>query len=148
MFSWSRKILLVGMGCRVGKYCEIEPNVDVGFRPNLEIGNRCQINQNTVLKSVIIGDNVMIAPNVVLLDRSHHYERLDIPMIDQGETSRELTIIADDVWIGQNAIILPGLKVGKGAIIGAGSVVTHDVSDWAVVAGVPAKVIKSRQDNL
>ena len=76
LFSWIRKILLQGMGCSVGDKCEIEPHVDVGFRPKLKIGHCCQINQNVMMKSVEMGDHVMIAPGVVFLDRFHHFDRL------------------------------------------------------------------------
>jgi maltose O-acetyltransferase len=144
VFSRIRKLLLTGMGCKVGIDCEIEPHVDVGFRPNLVIGNNCQLNQNTTLKSVIMGDDVMIAPGVVFLDRSHNFSRTDISMREQGESSRRVTNIDNDVWIGQNAIIFPGLKIGEGVIVGAGSVVTSDLAAWTVAAGSPARVIRSR----
>lgn len=147
VFTLIRKLLLSGMGCKIGSNCEIEPHVDVGFKPELIIGCRCQINQNTVLKNARIGSDVMIAPGVVLLDRSHKHMRTDIPMAMQGETPRSITYISNDVWIGQNAVVMPGLKIGRGVIIGAGSVVTRDIPDWAVVAGVPAKIIRMRNEN-
>jgi len=133
IFSWIRKILLTGMGCSIGKRCEIESNVDVGFRPLLKIGNFCQINQNVIMKSVEMGNYVMVAPGVVFLDRFHNFDRLDIPMAQQGESERILTMIGDDVWIGQNAIVMPGIEIGDGVIIGAGSVVTRNIPAYAVV---------------
>lgn len=133
-----------GMGCQIGRGCEIEPHVDVGFRPQLRIGDRCQINQRVQIKTAIIGSNVMIAPGVVFLDRFHNIEATDVPMRDQGESERVACIIENDVWIGQNAILMPGVMVGTGAIIGAGAVVTKDVPRMAVVGGVPARIIKMR----
>ncbi len=144
IFSEIRRWLLIGMGCKVGRRCEIEPHVDVGFRPQLVIGDRCQINQNTQIKTAVIGNDVMIAPGVVFLDRMHCFDRLDIPMARQGETKRKPVIVEDDVWIGQNAILMPGVRVGRGAIVGAGAVVTKDVPSMAIVAGVPARVIRYR----
>lgn len=146
LFSNLRRYILIGMGCRIGINCELEPGIDVGFRPDLHIGDRCQINQNTSIKSARIGNDVMIAPGVVLLDRQHNYARTDIPMAQQGDTLRKLTVIADDVWIGQNVIVMPGINIGTGVIVGAGSVVTKDLPDWSIAAGVPAKIIRYRKD--
>jgi len=65
-------------------------------------------------------------------------------MMDQGMYSRGPVVIGDDVWIGAGATILDGVRVGRGAIVGAGAVVTRDVPDFAVVTGVPAKVVSQR----
>lgn len=144
LFSWIRAGLMAGMGCSVGKGCEIEPHVDIGFRPRLVIGNFCQINRNVVMRTVVMGDYVMIAPGCVFLDRLHHFDRTDIPMALQGESERKQTVIGSDVWFGQNAVVMPGIKIGTGAVVGASAVVTRDVPDFAVVAGVPARVIRYR----
>lgn len=146
LFSRLRRYSLIGMGCRVGRDCELEPGIDVGFRPDLSVGDRCQINQNTSIKSARIGSDVMIAPGVVLLDRQHNFARTDIPMTQQGASSRQLTIIGDDVWIGQNVIVMPGITIGTGVIVGAGSVVTRDLPDWSIAVGAPARVISYRKD--
>jgi maltose O-acetyltransferase len=66
-------------------------------------------------------------------------------MIDQGFKDKEPVIIEDDVWIGARVIILPGVKIGKGSIVGAGAVVTKDVEPYSIVAGVPAKLIRKRK---
>nr|WP_305046418.1 hypothetical protein [Geoalkalibacter sp.] len=144
VFSGIRRLLLIGMGCRVGKGCELEPHIDVGFSPNLTIGDRCQINQNITIKTAIIGNDVMIAPGTVFLDRFHNFNRIDIPMAQQGATERQMTVVEDDVWIGQNVIFMPGLKVSRGSVVGSGAVVTKDVIPYAVVAGVPAKIVRYR----
>lgn len=144
MFSWLRRILLIGAGCNVGKNCEIEPHIDVGFSPRLKIGNFCQINQNVVMKMVEMGNHVMIAPGVVFLDRSHNHSRIDIPMAKQGETVRQICKIGNDVWIGQNVVVMPGIEIGDGVIIGAGAVVTKNIPSFAIVGGVPARILKYR----
>lgn len=74
---------------------------------------------------------------------THNIERTDIPMGQQGMRVSEV-VIGNDVWIGMRVIMMPGVKVGDGAVIGAGSVVTKDVPDFAIVGGVPAKVIRYR----
>ena len=147
LFAWIRKILLVGMGCRIGRGCEIEPHVDVGFSPRVVVGDNCQINQNVTLKTVVLGNDVMLAPGVVFLDRLHHFDRTDIPMSRQGESERMLTQVGDDVWIGQNAIIMPGVSIGAGVVVGAGAVVPRDVPPLAIIAGVPAKVLRFREES-
>ena len=90
-----------------------------------------------------IGNKVMMGPDVVILTHTHNIDRTDIPMGDQGSRVSKVTI-GNDVWIGMRTIIMPGVKIGNGAVIGAGAVVTKDVPDYAIVGGVPAKVIKYR----
>ena len=85
-----------------------------------------------------------MAPDVIIWTIGHSFDRTDIPN-KQGETAYTPVMIGDDVWIGQRAIIKPGTKVGSHAIIGAGSIVTKDVPEWAIVAGNPAKIIRMRK---
>ncbi len=87
----------------------------------------------------------MMGPDVVILTQNHKFDRLDIPMLEQGFKDEQPVTICDDVWIGVRAIILPGVTVGKGAIIAAGAVVTKDVCEYAIVGGNPARVIKMRK---
>ncbi len=68
----------------------------------------------------------------------------DIPISLQGYRPERAVTISDDVWIGRNAVVLPGVTIGRGAIVGAGAVVTHSVPDYAIVAGVPAKILRFR----
>jgi maltose O-acetyltransferase len=92
---------------------------------------------------IIIGNNVMMAPNVGIIAANHRFDRTDIPMKLQG-IEENCVIIEDDVWIGYGAYILSGVKVGKGSIIAAEVVVTRNVPDYSIVGGIPAKVIKVR----
>ena len=91
-----------------------------------------------------IGDNCMISYDVVIRTDMHNHNRLDIPMISQGITCADITI-EDNVWIGYGAYIMPGTTIHKGAIVAAHAVVTRDVPEYSVVAGVPAKIVKSRE---
>ena len=91
-----------------------------------------------------IGENVMMGPEVTILTHTHNIERTDIPMRQQGTIVKEV-IIGNDVWIGMRSIIMPGVKIGNGAVIGAGAVVTKDVPDNAIVGGVPSKIIRYRK---
>ena len=94
--------------------------------------------------SVTIGDHVMMGPECVLLSHNHRFDRLDIPMCQQGFSEEQPIHIGNDVWIGTRAIILPGVTVGAHSVVGAGAVVTKDVPPYAVVGGVPAKILKMR----
>ncbi len=93
----------------------------------------------------MIGNNVMMAPDVVILTQNHKFDRRDIPMIEQGFKDEQPVAICDDVWIGVRVIILPGVTVGKGTILASGAIVTKDVPEYAIVCSNPARVIKERQ---
>jgi len=111
----------------------------------ISIGDSCLIGENCQIRgNVILGNDVLLAQNVSLISFKHNYDRVDIPIRLQGETFGTINI-GNDVWIGINAVILPDVKIGNHAIIAAGAVVTKDVPDWAIVGGVPAKIIKFRE---
>ena len=133
----------------IGKGVNIERNVYFGFSTKVEIGNYSGLGANMNVMGVnnlVIGDNVMTAPEINIHGNGHRFERLDIPMRLQGDTERTDLMICDDVWIGRRVTILPNCnRIGKSAIIGACSVVTKDVPDYAIVAGNPAKIIKYRR---
>ena len=107
-----------------------------------------KLNINVVLNSsiggkIIIGKNSLIGPNVIMRTANHNFERIDSKINSQGHNFGNI-IIDEDVWIGANSIILGDVKIGKGAIIGAGSLVNKDVDSYSIVGGVPAKLIKKR----
>ena len=79
-----------------------------------------------------------------ILTHTHNIERTDIPMGQQGMRVSEV-IIGNDVWIGMRVVIMPGVRIGIGVVIGAGAAVTKDVPDYAIVGGVPARIIKFRK---
>lgn len=90
-----------------------------------------------------IGNNCMISYNVHIRTDYHVYQNPQLPMKEQGMKEKDI-YIGDDVWVGCGAQIMSGVIVGKGAVIGAGAVVCHDVPEYAVVGGVPARIIKYR----
>ena len=114
----------------------------------LEIGDNSSLGVNAWIDCgpVKIGRNVMMGPEVIILTSNHRFDRLDVPMIDQGNSSPEPVVIGDDVWIGTRVVILPGVTVGRGSILGAGAIVTRDVPEYAIAAGNPAKVIRYRTE--
>lgn len=116
-----------------------------GSGRGLVIGHRSSLGVNAqVLGPLTIGDNVMMGPDVVILTNNHRIDDLEQPMINQGLDSIAPVTIEDDVWIGVRAILLPGVAIGRGAVVAAGAVVASDVPRNAIVGGVPAKVIRYR----
>ena len=114
----------------------------------IEIGNGVTFNSNVMVNAdqkgeIIIEDDVMIGPNVVMRASGHEYKDPRIPIRQQGHTKGRI-VIKEGAWIGANAVILPNVIIGRGAVIGAGAVVTKDVADLDIVGGVPAKKISSR----
>ena len=130
------------------KHCGFNVNIQRGanFSDDLSIGDYSGIGVNCKLQpGVSIGDNVMMGPECLFFTSNHRIEATDIPMNKQGYDGIKPIIIGNDVWIGARVIILPGVHIGDGAVIGAGSVVTHDVDSYTVVAGNPAKLIRKRK---
>ncbi|XMO71032.1 acyltransferase [Luteolibacter sp. AS25] len=114
-------------------------------RGNLEIGKNTVVNQNCRLDNrgrIIIGSNVSISPEVHLITADHD---MDSP---EGDGRLSEIVIEDYVFIGSRATILPGIKIGKGAVIAACACVTKDVPEFTVVGGVPAKEIRKRNRSL
>ena len=107
---------------------------------NSYLSSYCVIGVN---ESISIGKNVMIADAVSIRDTNHNFQDINIPMKNQGINTSPI-IIEDDVWVGYGAVITKGVTIRKGVIIGANAVVTKDVPEYAIVGGVPAKIIKYR----
>ena len=108
---------------------------------NTHIQPRCQF--NAYKSKIQIGRNVEIAPNCAFYSYNHGIEA-GVPISKQPIITKGGITIEDDVWIGFGVIVLDGVKIGKGAVIGAGSVVTSNIPENTIAAGAPAKVIKSR----
>jgi len=118
------------------------------FTPSIKIGNNCNIGEHahiTACKEIVIGNNVLTGRRIYISDNAHgnsSKEEIDIPPILRPLHVKGPVIIEDNVWIGERACILSGVHIGKGAIIAANAVVTHDVPAACIVGGVPAKIIK------
>lgn len=129
--------------------CEVMHGVIIhAHRARVRIGKRSQINPYTVVyggSGVTVGDDVMIAPHCILAAGNHDHQQLDQPMRTAPSISRGPIVIEDDVWVGAHCTITDGVTIGQGAVVGANSVVTRDVPAYAIVAGVPARVIGDRR---
>lgn len=125
-----------------GKNIVVEPPFHCDYGKNIEVGNNFFVNYNCVILDVgkvIIGENVMFAPNVSIYTAGHpiHPESRN-----SGYEYGIEVIIGDNVWIGGNVVINPGVKIGNNVVIGAGSVVTKDIPDNAIAVGNPCRVIR------
>ena len=112
--------------------------------PVIKIGSECVFgyaNHITAISKVTIGDKVLTANNVYISDNLHSYENISQPIINQHVRFKGEVVIGNGCWIGENACII-GASVGKNSVIGANAVVTHDIPDYSVAVGVPAKVIR------
>ena len=128
--------LVVEQGAYFGNGSNFSCGKEVGLGKNFKSLNR----------TVVIDDYLMMGEDVLFLGGGHNFEDTSVPMSHQGGTGQTPLHIAGDVWIGARVIVLPGCKrIGHGAVVGAGSVVTKDVPDWAVVGGNPARVLKMRR---
>ncbi len=135
---------------RLFRYCGAKVNVERGadFYTGweIEIGDNSGLGINcTVPFNLKLGRDVMMGPDVYIVGENHAFARDDVAMRLQGKTNPARVRIEDDVWIGARVIVLPGVTIGKGAIVGAGAVVTKDVPAYAVCAGNPARVIRFRK---
>ena len=130
--------------------CGTDVNVERGarFSCDLSLGDRSGLGINcSIPPEVTIGNDVMMGPECMMFTSNHASADLTIPMNRQGFDAPRPIVIEDDVWIGARVTILPGVRVGRGSIIGAGSVVTHDVAPYSIVGGNPARLIRSRKDS-
>ncbi|MDA8100064.1 MAG: hypothetical protein M0042_10590 [Nitrospiraceae bacterium] len=112
--------LVIGDGTYIGRFTQINAWRDVVIEP-----------------SVLIGDRVLIT------DADHNYEDPSVPIISQGDAFKGRVLLCCGCWIGIGAVILPGVRVGKNAVVAANAVVTEDVPDYSIAAGIPARIIKT-----
>ncbi|TMC11855.1 MAG: acyltransferase [Chloroflexi bacterium] len=142
--------LRFGDNVTIGRDAQIRPSgyygrdVGVGLRvgANSNVGPGCYLGASG---GITIGDNVLMAPAVIILSEEHNFDERGVTIKSQG-VRHAPTEIADDVWLGARATVLGGTRIGRGAVVAAGAVVTRDVPPGAIVGGVPARVIRDRAD--
>jgi acetyltransferase-like isoleucine patch superfamily enzyme len=122
----------------------LAPGHDLGPAPVLRLGDRCVIGRGSHIvahSSIEIGDDVFTGPYVYITDQNHSYADIDVPVGRQWPVNSRVRIGAG-TWLGTGAVILPGANIGRNVVVAAGAVVRGAVPDYAVVGGVPAKVIR------
>lgn len=135
----------IGRRVRVNRFCWLaamplcdNPHPVLEFGDGCVVGNFCHIYATS---KISFGKNVLLADHVYVSDNQHAYENPDMPVLFQKIRQMSEVEIGDDSWLGENVCVM-GAKIGKHCVIGANSVVTHDIPDFCVAAGVPAKVIR------
>ncbi len=138
--NWSAGMMIKshGRNIGIGRRARISSRVTIG--DNSGIGHRCEL-----LGEVHIGNDVLMGPEVIFFTVNHNYQDRSKTILSQGRSVEKPIFIENDVWIGRRAMIMPGVTIGKGAVVAAGTIVTKDVPPFAVVGGVPAKIIKHRE---
>lgn len=143
--KYIRRLCAVLMFEKCGKGVNIEHGAFLASGKGIEIGDNSGIGINCRITGPLsIGNDVMMAPGVNIVTQNHEISDTDIPMRLQTADKKKVTI-CDDVWIGVNALILPGITIGKGSVVAGGAVVTKDVEPYAIVGGNPAKIIRYRK---
>lgn len=129
----------VGKGLGVNVHCHFEAT------KNIVIGDNCSFNRGCWISGgggLVLHNDIILGPNVIIHTANHNFSNPNIPFRIQGHTFEKVEIFSN-VWIGAGAVILPGVTINENCIIGAGAVVTKDIPSNVMVAGVPAKVIKT-----
>lgn len=131
-----------------GKHVHFDRSDLLNYPQNIELHDYVHLQPNCRLYGIggiIIGKGTILSHEVQILSSNHNYDSLDLRFLPYDQrVIREKVIIGDYVWIGTRALILPGVTIGNGAVIGAGSVVTKEVPECAVVGGNPARILKYR----
>jgi len=129
----------IGPNCSILMHCKFDCTTNFNIGENSVVNQRCRLDNRG---GISIGENVSISEQVIILTADHNVDSAEF----EGR-SKPVTI-GDYVWIGTRVIILPGVSIGKGALVAAGAVVTKDVMPYAIVGGVPARVIRMRSEDL
>jgi acetyltransferase-like isoleucine patch superfamily enzyme len=142
--------IAIGNGVFVGGGSWLQSLPDEGSRAvALSIGSGTSIAGGCVLSAVrqiVLEEDVLLARNVYISDHIHKYSCTGMPVLAQGVDKVSPVRIRRGAWLGQNVVVCPGVTIGKGAVVGANSVVTRDVPDFCVVAGAPARLLKNIVD--
>lgn len=141
--------MTIGENSAISKYCILEAYKTTDKEPKVTIGKNCQFGEFTHLtcvNNITIGDGVLTGRFVLITDNSHGASTkndLGLPPLKRPLHTKGGVVIGNNVWVGDQAIILPGVTIGEGAIIAANAVVSENVPAFSVVGGVPAKVLKT-----
>lgn len=133
---------------KCGEYVNIERKAWFGTGVGVEIGDYSGIGINShIYNNTIIGKHVMMGPNCYMLEKTHNFDKPDVPMMFQGfrtDFERDKVIIGDDVWIGRDVMIIGTREIKTGSIIGARCVLTKSFPEYSIIGGNPSKLIRSR----
>ena len=141
------RFISVGSGVYLGTGCWLNANpIGATTGPIIVIGDGCSFSGYCVVSAVStvrIGREVLFARNVYIADHDHCFSDASRAVKHQGVGNVGEVVIDDGAWLGQNVVVTSGVRIGRGAVVGANAVVTKDVPDYSLAVGAPAKVIKS-----
>jgi acetyltransferase-like isoleucine patch superfamily enzyme len=154
---WARRGVRVHAGAVIKERGRvlIEPGVTIGRDSVIvagdpaalvEIGSGTKVNRRcfiTAKRHVKIGAHVLFSNNVFICDHLHAFDDTDTPVMRQGATAPQPVEVGEGTWLGINVAVMPGVRIGRHCVIGANSVVTDDVPDYAIAVGAPARVVRS-----
>jgi maltose O-acetyltransferase len=144
-----RRFLVKRIFMQCGEEVIVKQHAYFGDGQTLSVGHHAQVGMNARIdRDVTIGDDVVMGPDVIIMTSAHAFEDPDIPINLQGAREPMPVRIGRDVWIGTRVIILPGVEIGEGSVIGAGSLVSRSIPPFSVAVGVPARVVRKRGDRL
>jgi acetyltransferase-like isoleucine patch superfamily enzyme len=123
------------LSCKNGDI-ELDDHANIGFNVEIFAASR-----------VRVGKRVLIAAYCYLVGGDHLYDRIDVPVLEQGRTARGIEV-DDNAWLGAHAVVTDGSRVGKDAIIGSGAIVIGEIPDFHIAAGVPARIIRNRLEGV
>ena len=125
--------------CPVENLAQKKAKPIIIIEDGVDIGRRAVISG---LSKIHLHKNILLSPNVYISDHSHQYQKTTLPVKLQGVTEIKPVEIGENSWIGINACLLPGSKIGKGCVVGANSVVSQSFPDYCTIAGAPARIVK------
>ena len=126
----------------------IHPTASLRCGENIYLGENSHINQYcciwaSINSKIVLGDNLLMGPGVRIF-ASNHNTKLGLPMNEQDWREKDV-VVGNDVWLGANVVVVPGVTIGDSCVVAAGAVVTKDIPSSSIAGGVPAKVIKMRE---
>jgi acetyltransferase-like isoleucine patch superfamily enzyme len=137
--------ITIGNGVFVGRNTILScKNGDIIVDDHANLGFNCEIFSASRVR---VGKSILMAAYTYLVGGDHLYDRVDIPVLEQGRTARGIEV-DDNVWLGTHVVITDGSRVGRDAIIGAGAVVVGEIPEFAIATGIPARVVRDRRTNV
>lgn len=135
--------LFIGNGVFIGRNTILScKNGDIVLDDNVNVGFNCEIFSAS---RVHVGKNTLLAAYVYLVGGTHHFDRLDTPILFQERASDGIDV-GDNCWLGTHAAVFDGVTIGRECIIGAGAMINQDVPEWKIAAGVPGRIVKDRRE--
>lgn len=147
IFNYPKRWFVKILGGEIGKNVTLYPGIKINPARNIKIGEKVNLAWGVLITTgggVEIGERTMIGFRTMIISSNHIIPPKSQTIFGSGHEEQKITI-KNDVWIGANCMILPGVTIGEGAVVGAGSIVTKDIPPYAICVGSPAKIIKYRE---